>query len=134
MAFSIENRVMVNAKQRRIVKSRERNPLWNRENKVEKKNEVPRKRAKILGEPKADEEHSYSGVKSKAGEQKMRSRFNLKNQAQLHNKVRKTEKKQVKEARKLEAKKRDMRAARKEIKVGLLKVFVRKKRAKTMFD
>ncbi|XP_043267883.1 RNA-binding protein 28 [Venturia canescens] len=118
VAFSIENRVMVNAKKRRITKSREHNPLWNGEKTDSKTNEPVRKRVKVLSAPKDSVEASaeYSGIKSKPGEQKMRSRYNLKSQAMLHQKMCKTEKKKVKETKKIQAKKREMRASRQEVK------------------
>ena len=119
---------MVNAKQRRVIKSREHNPLWKRDHPDSKrqnfKDQPPSKRPKIgLSAPNVGEDHQYSGVKSKPGEQKTRSRFNIKNQALLHNKVRKTEKKQFREAKKLQQKKRDIRASRKEVKVKYLNEF-----------
>lgn len=110
---------MVNAKQRRVKKSREHNPLWNGEKSNNKSDEPSRKRARFLSAPKNLDEGAaeYAGVKSKPGEQKMRSKYNLKNQALLHQKMRKTEKKQVKETKKIQAKKREMRTSRQEVKV-----------------
>ncbi|KAG5321548.1 RBM28 protein, partial [Acromyrmex heyeri] len=67
VGFSIENRILVNAKERRIKKSREHNPLWSG-NKDKKKNEdkeeVPTKRVKVR-KLNDQEEKSYAGMTSK---------------------------------------------------------------------
>lgn len=95
VAFSIENRIMVNAKQRRIEKSLARNPLYSGNKNTIPKESVEQKtiEAKKVFE---EEEKTFSGVKSKPGQTKVRSRFNLKNQAILHKKVTKREKKAAK--------------------------------------
>lgn len=95
VAFSIENRIMVNAKQRRIEKSLARNPLYSGNKNTIPKESVEQKTVEAKKEFE-EEEKTFSGVKSKPGQTKIRSRFNLKNQAILHKKVMKKEKKATK--------------------------------------
>ncbi|XP_018299989.1 RNA-binding protein 28 isoform X2 [Mycetomoellerius zeteki] len=103
VGFSIENRILVNAKERRIQKSREHNPLWS-ENKDKRKNEdkeeVPTKRVKVR-KLNDQEEKSYAGMTSKLGQDKLRSNFNLKSQAVLHTTTVKKQKKLNKAAKQL---------------------------------
>ncbi|KAI4495694.1 hypothetical protein M0802_008529 [Mischocyttarus mexicanus] len=95
VAFSIENRIMVNAKQRRVEKSKARNPLYPGNKNTIPKKSVEQKRVEAKKELEK-EEKTFSGVKSKPGQTKIRSRFNLKNQAILHSKTLKKEKKAAK--------------------------------------
>lgn len=101
VAFSIENRIMVNAKQRRIQKSQIRNPLWQgnkdkAQNKnLNKNNTVKREKVETTNELD-DNIESFSGIKSKPGQTKIRSKHNLKNQAIIHNQMLKKEKKAAK--------------------------------------
>ncbi|XP_047369616.1 RNA-binding protein 28-like [Vespa velutina] len=101
VAFSIENRIMVNAKQRRIQKSQARNPLYSG-NKDQGQNKYinkvhPMEETKVVAKNElANDKKSFSGIKSKPGETKIRSKFNLKNQSILHSKVIKKEKNAVK--------------------------------------
>ncbi|KAK2581868.1 hypothetical protein KPH14_002331 [Odynerus spinipes] len=101
VAFSIENRIMVNAKQKRIQKSQIRNPLWpGNKDQVQNKNinkssSVEQEKVETINETDGDTK-SFSGVKSKPGQTKIRSKFNLKNQAIVHNQMLKKEKKAAK--------------------------------------
>ncbi|XP_015599445.1 RNA-binding protein 28 [Cephus cinctus] len=147
VAFSIENRVMVNAKNKRIENSRAKNPLWSANKPTTKGNETsgPKSKKNILesnsglkrkngklendsnpkrakgqktenSEPITEnsEEPSYSGTQSKPGQGKMRSKFNLKNQAAVHFQNLKKEKKKVKSAKKKQMKKKEQQLSRKE--------------------
>ncbi|XP_018051316.1 PREDICTED: RNA-binding protein 28 isoform X1 [Atta colombica] len=103
VGFSIENRILVNAKEKRIQKSREHNPLWfgNKDKKKnEDKEEVPTKRVKVR-KLNDQEEKSYAGMTSKLGQDKLRSNFNLKSQAELHTMTVKKQKKLNKAAKQL---------------------------------
>ncbi|KAL6258760.1 hypothetical protein P5V15_010708 [Pogonomyrmex californicus] len=96
IGFSIENRVMVNAKARRLQKSRENNPLCS-ENKNKRKNddtekEISAKRVKVRKLNDSDEK-PYTGITSKLGQDKLRSKFKLKTQAELHMRAIKKQKK-----------------------------------------
>lgn len=105
VGFSIENRVLVNAKERRVQKSRERNPLWS-ENKNKRKHEdikdeISAKRVKVrkLNDP---DEKPYTGMISKLGHDKLRSNFNLKSQVELHTRTVKKQNKFNKATKQLE--------------------------------
>lgn len=136
VAFSIENRIMVNAKQRRIEKSREKNPLWlgdptKREGEDDNKKERPAKRFKSDNKTVSDERtvkkskhidveksltKPFAGMEGKPGENKLRSKFKLKTQAALHHQTLKKEKKMSKSAKKLELKRKQAEAAKREVK------------------
>lgn len=120
VSFSIENRVMVNARQKRLEKSRENNPLWVG-NKVKRKMEntngdvLAKKRLK---NEEADEFNtkSYIGTIGKPGETKLRSKHNLKTQEIVHNQMVKKEKKKKKSSKKLDVKRKQKIADQKEVK------------------
>lgn len=89
VAFSIENRVMVNAKQKRLQKSRDRNP--NSKNfkppeKVEANDVEPKEGKKGKKRKVEDSEGDFMGVTAKPGGTipKMRSNYKLKVQSQTH--------------------------------------------------
>lgn len=108
---------MVNAKQRRIQKSRENNPLWPG-NKVKRKEEqsndnVPPKKMKTDD----FEKQAYTGVVAKPGENKLRSKFKLKTQAMIHKQTVKKEKK-MKKSKKLEEREKKKTNTKNEVKVS----------------
>ncbi|XP_012255733.2 RNA-binding protein 28 [Athalia rosae] len=150
VAFSIENRVMVNAIKKRIEKSRERNPLWNGKEQTNTRDRVwtnkrkfadgesgDDKKSKLRRKPVGNKRikrdqlsatnppvenatgnediQSYAGVTSKAGERKMRSRFNLKSQAVLHKQTLRKELKNKKSKAKIQLQKKEARISRNEI-------------------
>ena len=131
VSFSIENRVMVNAKQKRAQKSRENNPLWPG-NKAKRKGEntneeVPTKKFKAQKPQKTERiektkttddsnKKSYSGMVAKPGENKLRTKFKLRTQAALHNQTVKKEKKMKKSTKKLQEKRRNRNENKKEAK------------------
>lgn len=122
VAFSIENKIMVNAKQRRIAKSREHNPLWkaNREDNESKSIERPAKRFKndYDKKPDGDEVTKFSGTNSKPGTSvKLRAKFKLKEQALRHREQIKNENKNKKIKRKIQEIKTNQALSRKEVKV-----------------
>ncbi|XP_057329594.1 RNA-binding protein 28 [Microplitis mediator] len=124
VAFSIENKIMVNAKQRRIAKSREHNPLWkaNQEDNDNKSIERPFKRFKKDHDkkPDADEVTKFSGTNSKPGTSvKLRAKFKLKEQALRHREQIKNENKNKKIKRKIQEIKTNQALSRKEIKPKL---------------
>ncbi|XP_044255776.1 RNA-binding protein 28 [Tribolium madens] len=106
VAFSIENRAMIKAKQNRLEKSRLKNPKCKQfDPKVVKEDQE--KKQKRLNETE-DIEGDFVGVTAKPGKQKMRSKYNLKTQARLHMENLKKEKKKAKFAKKtLKDKKQD---------------------------
>ncbi|KAK9308407.1 hypothetical protein QLX08_001583 [Tetragonisca angustula] len=119
ISFSIENRIMVNAKQKRLQKSQENNPLWsgNKEKrKMEDTNEeVTTKRLKIESVDKSNIK-PYSGTVGKPGENKLRSKRNLITQAIVHSQTVKKEKKIKKSSKKLEIKRKQKIANKNEVK------------------
>jgi len=86
----------VNAKERRIQKSREHNPLWsgnkNKRKNEDTKEEISAKRVKVKKLNNLNEK-PYAGMTSKLGQDKLRSNFNLKSQAELHMRTVKKQKK-----------------------------------------
>lgn len=101
---------MVNAKERRIQKSREHNPLWpgnkNKRKNEDTKDEVPAKRVKVRKSNDLDEK-PYAGTTSKLGQDKLRSNFNLKSQAELHTRTVKKQKKLNKVTKQLDVMKKE---------------------------
>lgn len=119
VSFSIENRIMVNAKQKRLQKSRENNPLW-AGNKVKRKaeetnEEIPTKQLRTGNMDKSSIK-PYTGTIGKPGENKLRSKHNLKTQAIVHHQMVKKEKKMKKSSKNLEIKRKQKIADRKEAK------------------
>lgn len=82
VAFSIENKVMVNARVKRLEKSRLKNPKCKDYNPKLKEIEAENKKRKL--EDTEENLPEYSGIPAKPGVQKMRSRHKLTTQAQLH--------------------------------------------------
>ncbi|XP_011500807.1 PREDICTED: RNA-binding protein 28 [Ceratosolen solmsi marchali] len=125
VAFSIENRVMVNAKKRRIENSRQRNPLYNNYDKQGEKNQVASnkvkgskeraKRRKQSGSRRSSENaenedvESFVGTTSKIGVNKMNSKFFLKKQAQIHNDNMKERKRRLRTTKQLIMMKKEQR-------------------------
>lgn len=105
VAFSIENKAMIKAKLKRLEKSKLKNPKCKQfDPKV-----VQDDQKKIVeNNQKFVNTEKYAGVVAKPGIQKMRSRYNLKTQAQLHHENLKKEKKKLKNVKKsFEEKKKD---------------------------
>lgn len=111
---------MINAKQRRIQKSQARNPLYTgnkdqvQNKNVNKMHSIGETKALARNEELENEKRSFSGVKSKPGETKIRSKFSLKNQSILHNKIIKKEKKAAKHDH---SRKTKLERAKRELKV-----------------
>lgn len=105
ICFSIENRAKLNAKERRAKNSQVKNPkskLYNPQLAAAKAKGIESKTTKrpkpLNPEEIAGEE--YSGVAATPGSKKMRSKFNLRTQAELHRDQLKKEKKRKKGAKK----------------------------------
>ncbi|XP_032684594.1 RNA-binding protein 28 isoform X2 [Odontomachus brunneus] len=118
VGFSIENRIMMNAKERRIQKSREHNPLCSKYKGKRKAEditveELSNKRVKTR---KLDDSNEmfYAGITSKLGQNKLRSNFNLKSQAALHIKTVKKERKLRKTTKQTEVTKKEKAKKKKE--------------------
>lgn len=119
VSFSIENRVLVNAKLKRLQRSRENNPLCSENNNKRKggnaNGEVETKKLKIENTDNSTKK-AYTGVIAKPGENKLRSKFNVKTQAILHSQTVKKENKMKKFSKKLEMKRKANIANKSEIK------------------
>lgn len=114
---------MVNAKQRRVQKSRDHNPLWQGKRTHETSKDPPTVNpAKRFKKPSKQasnnsENSVFTGITSKPGDSgKLRSRFKLRTQVEIHNQTRKDEKKQKKVAKQIQTKKINQQLSRKEIK------------------
>ncbi|XP_074112947.1 RNA-binding protein 28 [Cotesia typhae] len=128
VAFSIESKAILNAKERRIKSSREKNPLWknNKRDNDDKSSDPPVKRFKYNNEGKSEDEDAqkFSGINSKPGAPlKLRAKFKLKEQALRHREQLKTEKKNKKAQRRIKEIKTNEKLSRKEVKpkIGLKK-------------
>lgn len=110
VAFSIENKKMVKAKEKRLLNSRLKNPNsknYDPSSKISDRKVVGYKR-KFEESDDKDERPKYTGVTAKPGVMKMRSKFNLKTQAKLHHENLKKQKKKAKMGKKtLQQKKQD---------------------------
>jgi len=105
VAFSIENRLVLQARQRRIDKSKTSNPLFNKqqpstsstvENKNKKfstENNNKNNRSTALSKKKTADLPEYTGITAKEGHMAIRSKFKLKIQSEAHQKNVKTKKK-----------------------------------------
>ncbi|XP_025195373.1 RNA-binding protein 28 [Melanaphis sacchari] len=104
VAFSIENRLVLQARQRRIEKSKTCNPLFNKqsgtsstvENKNKKfntENNNKNNRSTALSKKKTADLPEFTGITAKEGHMAIRSKFKLKIQSEAHQKNVKTKKK-----------------------------------------
>ncbi|XP_026822710.1 RNA-binding protein 28 [Rhopalosiphum maidis] len=105
VAFSIENRLVLQARQRRIDKSKTSNPLFNKQqpntsstvdNKNKKfntENNNKNNRSTALSKKKTADLPEYTGITAKEGHMAIRSKFKLKIQSEAHQKNVKTKKK-----------------------------------------
>ncbi|XP_058806860.1 RNA-binding protein 28-like isoform X2 [Phymastichus coffea] len=137
VAFSIENRIMVNAKQRRVEKSRQSNPLYTDRKRTAEENEGTLKSASkdvdqgkrqlkrrkkstnVEYKGRATSEQgvaSFAGTTSKPGDTGTHGKFFLKKQATLHVENVKEQKKKAKSLKRLQSIKVEQAASRKEIK------------------
>lgn len=99
VAFSIENKVMIKARDKRLERSRVNNPKC--KDFVSKKKEV---NEKVINAKKRkldeDPTETFTGVAAKPGIKKMRSRYKLQTQAQIHKETLQKEKRKKKFSKK----------------------------------
>lgn len=103
VAFSIENRGVLNQKAKRVARSRQKNPLC-KDYKPEETDETPAKKRKLVSREKVElrDEPDYAGIEAKPGSTvKMRQKFKLKNQAAQHVQDVRKEKRDLKFSRKV---------------------------------
>lgn len=94
MAFSIENKAIMNIKQKRLEKSRAKNPLYTGQHIVKHGNKTTesvmndedsvQNRTEQHGKIVMEETKQFVGVTAKPGNKKLRTRFGLKTQAEIH--------------------------------------------------
>ncbi|KAI4463916.1 rna-binding motif protein 14b [Holotrichia oblita] len=116
VAFSIENRAILKAKEKRLQKSKMRNPNskdYNPEyQKEEKPNDKKKQASNMMKTSTVNRDgnmNQYSGVAATPGIKKMRSKFNLRSQAKLHFENLKNEKKKRKSTKALDERRKDFR-------------------------
>lgn len=118
---------MINAKRKRLEKSRENNPLWTG-NKMKRKKENTNEEVatKKLKTENVDEfsKKPYAGMIGKPGVNKLRSKHNLKTQAIVHNRTIKKEKKIKKSSKKLDIKRKQKINDKNKIKVNIFKISI----------
>lgn len=108
VAFSIENKSVINARKKRLEKSKLHNPTSKDYDKSTAKNSQPDQKAKYNKQYPAKQRQNdqraneYSGLTGKPGAvQKMRTKYKLKQQAQIHHETVKEERKKTKLTRKV---------------------------------
>uniref|UniRef100_A0A1B6MTY9 RRM domain-containing protein n=1 Tax=Graphocephala atropunctata TaxID=36148 RepID=A0A1B6MTY9_9HEMI len=102
VAFSIENRSVLNTKTKRVARSRQKNPLCKEYNPNDE--EVPAKKSKYENHVKQEEqsEPQFAGFTAKPGSTvKMRQKYKLQNQVQQHSQDVKKQKREMKMSRKV---------------------------------
>lgn len=102
VAFSIENRAILNIKMKRLERSRQKNPL-SKDYKPDEEEEVPAKKSRFEKEEnyKGQYEPEYAGLVAKPGGLKMRKKHKLQNQAIQHKQDVKKQKHEMKMSRKV---------------------------------
>lgn len=89
VSFSIENRKIINLKQKRAEKSRIKNPIFQNETnsktiKGDNKKNMKSINKNMSKDSKGNDEESYSGLIAKPGVMKSRSKLKMKAQSQMH--------------------------------------------------
>lgn len=118
---------MINARRKRIEKSQENNPTWpgyKMKRKQQETNEkVSTKKFKSGESSKIQKiepnKKPFTGTVGKPGENKLRSKFKLKNQAAVHHETVKKEKKLKRNSKKLEEKREHRNENKNEVKVSI---------------
>ena len=124
---------MVNAKHRRIEKSRQNNPLWKGKRQADdqgptndgvpgdKKQNLRKKKRTAAPKPSEaagnEEAESFVGSTGKPGVNRMHGKFFIKNQAAQHSENLKEQKRKTKNLKRLTAKNKEMASSRNEAKV-----------------
>ncbi|KAF2885239.1 hypothetical protein ILUMI_20931 [Ignelater luminosus] len=97
VAFSIENRAKLNAKDKRLENSRIKNPNYKKYDHTKAKQKTEEKRGiKRPFEMEVKEQNKFTGVTATPGNKKIRSKFNIKTQAKIHFEQLKKEKRKKK--------------------------------------
>lgn len=93
MSFSIEDKQVHNIKEKRLQRSLQNNPTYQKKMGIKKPTKkTPKSIAKLSTEENAEKSDNYTGFVSKPGTAtKMRGNFKLKQQSIIHEKTRKSE-------------------------------------------
>ncbi|KAJ9592493.1 hypothetical protein L9F63_015909, partial [Diploptera punctata] len=83
VAFSIENRTILNLKQKRLERSQAKNPLCSNKKQQSVKHDKKQEAQVAVGESDTDKHH-FVGVTSRPGNVKLRNKFKLQTQAKIH--------------------------------------------------
>lgn len=104
MSFSVENKTVMNAKRKRLERSRQKNPLCKDYKPEETENQGPTKKGKFERSAQSgneEEEPEFAGLSAKpGGAVKMRQKYKLKNQVQQHVQDVRKQKREIKLSRK----------------------------------
>ncbi|KDR23731.1 RNA-binding protein 28 isoform X3 [Zootermopsis nevadensis] len=123
VAFSVENKAIMNIKQKRLEKSRAKNPLYTGQNIVKRGNKrtnssrddenSAQSRAEN-GKIVTEETEQFLGVTAKPGSKKLRTRFGLKSQAEIHKQSIHKDKRKQKQKRMFDQQMRNTKEKRKD--------------------
>lgn len=101
VAFSIENKIMVKAKAKRLERSKIHNPKCKQyDPKIKEKEQTEQRGSKRKLDTNEEDLEKFTGITATPGATKLRSRYKLKTQAQIHHETLKEEKKRKKFAKK----------------------------------
>lgn len=104
MSFSVENKTVLNAKRKRLERSRQKNPLCKDYKPDDTEEQGPAKKGKFVKSTQnenEEEEPEFAGISAKrGGTVKMRQKYKLKNQVQQHVQDVRKQKREMKLSRK----------------------------------
>jgi nucleolar protein 4 len=130
VAFSIENKAIMNIKQKRLEKSQAKNPLYtgqlvkrgNKRTKSLKNYEDSTQSRTENGKIVTEETEQFVGVTAKPGNKKLRTRFGLKTQAEIHKQSVHKDKHKQKLKRRFDRHIQDTKEKRKDPQVNIMKI------------
>lgn len=128
MAFSIENKAIMNIKQKRLEKSQAKNPLYSGQH-VGKCGSKTGKSLRNIEDPDerrtgndtimTEETEEFVGITAKPGNKKLRTRFGLKTQAEIHKQSLHKDKHRQKIKRRVDQQRRSMKEKKKDPQVSI---------------
>jgi nucleolar protein 4 len=128
VAFSVENKAIMNIKQKRLEKSQAKNPLYTGQHvgkygskaaKLLRNNEDPAETRTENGSEMTGETEEFVGVTAKPGSKKLRTRFGLKAQAEIHKQSVHKDKRRQKIKRRFDQQRRSMKEKKKDPQVSI---------------
>jgi nucleolar protein 4 len=128
VAFSIENKAIMNIKQKRLEKSKAKNPLYTGEHtgkcgskraKSVRNNEDSATTRTQNGSVITEETEEFVGMTAKPGNKKLHTRFGLKTQAEIHKQSVRKDKRRQKIKHKSQQQRRRMEEKRKDPQVSV---------------